>query len=89
MVGLDLRSDPAETPERILQAKLQRQARLRLTRHGPLPVGIRQNDVAQQMRIGDSSERDAELVGMSPIDLNTRSGLADLREKHFLRRTIL
>ena len=46
VVGLHLRGHTAQPPERVLQARLQRQARFRLARHRPLPVRIRQHDVA-------------------------------------------
>ncbi|MEY2877821.1 MAG: hypothetical protein RLZZ15_201 [Verrucomicrobiota bacterium] len=89
VVALGLRGHAAQAPERILQARLQRQARFRLARHGPLPVRIRQHHMAQQVRIRHAGERDAEFVGMRQVDLHARVRLAHLREKHFLRRTIL
>lgn len=46
VVGLHLCGHAAEPPEAVLQTRLQRQARLRLARHRPLPVGIRQHEVA-------------------------------------------
>ena len=45
--------------------------------------------MAQQVGILFAGERDAEFVGMRPVELHARARLAHLLEKYFLWRTIL
>ena len=60
---------PAQALHAFLQPVAQRQQGLRLTPRGPLPVGIRQHRVAQQVGIGLPFNRDPQLVGVGPVQL--------------------
>ncbi len=80
---------PTQTLHAFLQPVAEREQGLRLTPRGPLPVRIRQHRVTQQVGVGLIFDRDPQLVGVGPVQLQGLARHPVLRKKHFLVRSML
>ncbi len=57
---------------------------LRFANRGPLPVGEREDRMAQQVREGHAANGHAQLVGVRPVDLQPFPRPMNLGKEHFL-----
>lgn len=71
VVGLDELRNAAKSPERGLHAGLERERRFGATRDRPLAIGERQDPVGEEMIERRAGNRDAECVGVRPIELQS------------------
>ena len=79
----------AQSKQRRLHPAPQRQQRLRLAHRDPLPVRVRQHEMAQQVRQRLAEDRDAQFVAVREVSLARLARPVVLREKHFHIRTVL
>ena len=87
VVGEQAPRHPAQPPQRSLQATPQRQRRLAVRAHRPLPVRIRQHRVEQLVRQHLAFDHDAQIAHVGPVHRQLLAGLVVLREKHLLLRS--
>jgi len=66
----------------------QAQQRPRLAARGPIPIGVGQHDVTEQVRMRSGVYDDPQFGGVRPVWLHGPSGFPVLREEHFLVRSV-
>ncbi len=88
VVDAQLARQFAQPVQGFLQPVAQAQQRLRLAPRRPFPVGVRQHDVTEQVRVGCPVDAYPQFGGVRPVQLQRSSRFPVLREEHFLVRAV-
>src|ERR1700675_225239 len=71
-----------------LQSALESEIRLAITHSSPLPIGIRQYHVDQEMIKASFAQLDLQVLTMHPVELEPLARLVVLGEKKFSLRSM-
>src|SRR4029077_15135874 len=88
LIGLTKARAAAQLHQRALKSTFERQVTLAVSDPCPLPVGVGQNDMDQQMLQSLASDLDLQAIAAHQVQLETISRLVFLAEKQLRFRSI-
>src|SRR5260370_24241672 len=88
LIGLTAARAAAQLHQCALQSTLQRQVRLTVADSCPLPIGVGQYDMHQQMLQLLASNLDLQAIAVHPVHLETISRLVFLAQKALRFRSV-